>query len=102
MNKIIEIKSIQFESNNSEALIKGNIRQGNLNYPTDILVSQTQLNIIVNQLSKKNEDFNFFETLVIEEMYNTKIYISTLESSIDSSFYLNELLAPKSYIQIRA
>jgi len=103
LNKTIEIKSIQFESSEPEVLIKGNISQGTLTYPTDILISQTQLNIIVNQLKKKNTNFNFSETLTVESMYdNEKMFTSHLSSTVDSTFYLNDLLPPKSYIQIRA
>ncbi len=103
LNKTIEIKSIQFESSEPEVLIKGNISQGKMSYPTDILISQTQLNIIVNQLKKKNSNFNFSETLTIEAMFdNEKMFTSHLSDAIHSTFYLNDLLVPKSYTQIRA
>lgn len=103
LNKTIEIKSIQFESSEPEVLVKGEISQGTMNYPTDILISQTQLNIIVNQLKKKNANFNFSDTLTVESMFdNEKMFTSDLSDAIHSTFYLNDLLAPKSYIQIRA
>lgn len=102
-NKIIEIRSIQFESNEPEVLVKGNITQGKMSYPTDILISQTQLNIIVNKLNNVNSEFNFQDTLTIERMYNNeKMFTSKIPNSIQSSFNLNKLLVPKSYIQIRA
>jgi len=103
LNKIIEIKSIQFESNEPEVLVKGSITQGNMSYPTDILISQTQLNMIVNKLNNINSDFSFSDTLTIESMYdNEKMFTSDIPNSIKSTFYLNELLAPNSYTQIRA
>ncbi len=103
INKIIEIKSIQFESNEPEVLVKGNITQGTMRYSTDIIISQTQLNIIVNQLKKKNSAFNFSDTLTVETMFNNEtMYTSDLSNTLESSFYLNELLAPKTFVQIRA
>ncbi len=101
--KIIKITSIQFESNEPEVLVKGCIKHGNMSYPTDILISQTQLNIIINQIKKKNPAFDFSETLTVETMYNNeKMFTANLSNSHYTTFDLDELFAPKTYIQIRA
>lgn len=101
--KKLEIKSIQFESNDLEVLIKGEMSYGHLSHPTDILVSQTQLNKIINQLSKQNKNFEFDKFITAEEMYDSEtLYTILFDSDINSSLYLHEILNTQSYIEICA
>lgn len=102
-SKTIEIKRIQFESNDPDVLIKGTVKQGNLEYPTDILVSQTQLNKIVNQLKKQNESFELNEIITVDQMgMNEYMYTAKFNSEVNSRLYLKDLLQHQPYIQIRA
>lgn len=101
--KKLEITSIQFESNDLEVLIKGKMSYGHLSHPTDILVSQTQLNKIINQLSKQNTNFEFDKFITAEKMYdNETLYTILLDSDINSSLYLHEILNTQSYVEICA
>tara|TARA_R110002072_G_scaffold266303_1_gene425172 strand:- start:18053 stop:18373 length:321 start_codon:yes stop_codon:yes gene_type:complete len=103
IGKTIEIKSIQFESNDSDVLIKGSVKQGDLAYPTDVLVSQKQLNKIVNQLTKQNAQFDFNTYLLVEEMYNNeRMFTAEFDSDVNAKLLLHELLNIQSYVQIRA
>lgn len=101
--KTIEIKSIQFESNDPDVLVKGIVSQGNLNYPTDILVSQTQLNKIVNSLKKQNSSFDLNKYLLIETMYNNEtLFTANLDENVNSKLALHQLLNTQTFVQIRA
>ena len=101
--KTIEIKSIQFESNDPEVLVKGSVKQGHLEHSTDILISQTQLNKIINQLHKQNDNFSFNQSLIIEKMFNDEfMYTANFTNTFNTKVYLHELLNVKPYVQIRA
>ncbi|HIP32098.1 MAG TPA: hypothetical protein EYG86_05000 [Crocinitomicaceae bacterium] len=101
--KTIEISSIQFESNDPDVLIKGKVKQGNLEYPTDLLVSQTQLNRIINKLKKINFSFDINQYLLIENMYNNEcIYTANFTNSINTKLNLSDVLNLQTYVQIRA
>ena len=60
--KKLDIKSIQFESNDSEVLIKGSMSYGYLSHPTDILISQTQLNKVIKYGNTRNNIKCIFRT----------------------------------------
>ncbi|NVK64520.1 MAG: hypothetical protein HWE22_08020 [Flavobacteriales bacterium] len=64
----IAITSLVFTSNDPEVLVKGNVSKGKLNYETELLISQTQLNMVVNQLSKQNETFQINDYLKSEQV----------------------------------
>jgi hypothetical protein len=71
MNKAhnnIAISSLVFTSNDTEVLVKGNVSKGKLNYETELLISQTQLNMVMNQLSKQNESFQIDDYLKSEQV----------------------------------
>ncbi len=101
--KTIEINSIQFESNDPDVLIKGKVKQGNLEYPTDLLVSQTQLNRIISKLKTINHSFDINQYLLIENMYNNEcIYTANFTNSINTKLNLSDVLNLQTYVQIRA
>ncbi|MBL1280845.1 MAG: hypothetical protein COA33_011260 [Fluviicola sp.] len=103
IGKTIEISSIQFESNEADVLIKGKVQQGDLSYPTDVIVSQTQLNKVVNQLGRQNSHFDFNTHVIVEEMYNNEhLFTAEFGKTINSKLSLNDLLNIQTYVQIRA
>ena len=55
--KTFDITTILFESNDISVLVKGTINQGHMNYTSDITVSMSQLNQLLNQLRRQNEEF---------------------------------------------
>ncbi|MBL4861433.1 MAG: hypothetical protein JKY09_00235 [Crocinitomicaceae bacterium] len=81
------VEAILFESNDAEVLIKGNARKGVMNYDTDIIVSHSQLNLILNLLQKQNTDISVNDYLVTETMYNGE----TLYSADFSTIAQNEI-----------
>tara|TARA_B110000305_G_scaffold161064_1_gene178220 strand:+ start:875 stop:1213 length:339 start_codon:yes stop_codon:yes gene_type:complete len=101
--KTISITSLQFESNDPEVLVKGIIKNGHLEHTTDVLISQTQLNKIINQLKKQNSHFDLNSHLLVEKMYNSELmYTASFNSSVNTQLYLHELLNIQPYIQICA
>ena len=101
--KKLDIKSIQFESNASEVLIKGNMSYGHLSHPTDILISQTQLNKVINQLNKQNTNFEFDQFITAEPMYdNETLYTVLFNSNVNTFLYLHEILNIQPYVEICA
>lgn len=101
--KKLSINSIQFESNNLEVLIKGSMSHGHLSHPADILVSQTQLNKIINQLTKQNNAFEFESFMSAEPMYNNEtIYTVNFDHNVNSTLFLHEILNIQPYVEICA
>ncbi len=102
-DKTFEITTILFESNDSSVLVKGRINQGNMNYSSDITISMSQLNQVLNQLRRKNEQFELEDLMISERMYNDEILFTiNINQSYNSSVNLNELTNQDSIRQIRA
>lgn len=88
--RTIAITSILFESNDIEALIKGNVSHGVMNYDTDLVVSHSQLNIIFNSLQKQNQEISVNDFLKSEKMYDGETLYSANFSELSNnkiSFY---------------
>lgn len=78
--KIIEIKEVLFETNDDEVLVKGEIQKDHMRFTTDILISHTQLNQLINELKKLNHFFDFSNLFKTEKMYNGETLYSALFS----------------------
>lgn len=78
--KIIEIKEVLFETNDEEVLIKGEIQKGHMKFATDIIITHTQLNQLINELKKINQFFDFSNIFKSEKMYNGETLYSALFS----------------------
>ena len=101
--KTFEITTILFESNDTSVLVKGTINQGHMNYSSDITVSMSQLNQLLNQLRRQNDIFELEEVMVSERMYNDEtLYTINLNQSHNSIVNLTELTNQDSIRQIRA
>ena len=101
--KTFEIATILFESNDTSVLVKGTINQGHLNYSSDITVSTSQLNQLLNQLKRQNEQFELDELMTSEPMYNDEtLFTISMNQSYNSYVNLNELTNQDSIRQIRA
>lgn len=81
----IAITSILFESNDTEVLIKGNVSQGVMNYDTDLIVTNSQLNIIFNSLQKQNQDISVYDFLKSEKMYDGELLYSANFSELTNN-----------------
>ena len=101
--KTFDITTILFESNDTSVLVKGTINQGHMKYSSDITVSMSQLNQLLNQLRRQNELFELEDVMVSERMYNDEtLYTINLNQSHNSIVNLNELTNQDTIRQIRA
>jgi len=101
--KTLEISTILFESNDTSVLVKGTINQGHLNYLSDITVSMSQLNQLLNQLKRQNERFELEDIMTSEPMYNDEtLFTINMSQSHNSSVNLNELTNQDAIRQLRA
>ena len=103
VEKIITVNQILFETNDSEVVIKGNIKEGVMNYNSEVILSHSQLNMLLNQLGKQNDSFSIDNYLISEEMYNGEtLYRADISSVPSSSFNLNLISFNSQMKQIRA
>jgi len=101
--KKLAVASITFESNDPDVLVKGSISIGQLTYPTDFIISHTQLNVLINQLNKQNEHLKFEQLVKTEKMYNDEtIYTACLDDSISNQVNMNNLFVNNPVVEIRA
>lgn len=101
--KIITVNQILFETNDDEVVIKGDIQDGVMNYNSEVILSHSQLNMLLNQLSKQNDSFSINDYLVSEKMYNGELlYSADISSVSSSSFNLNLISFNAQMKQIRA
>lgn len=101
--KTFDITTILFESNDTSVLVKGIINQGHMNYTSDITVSMSQLNQLLNQLRRQNEEFDLDDLMNSERMYNDEtLYTIRLNESINCRVILDQLTNQDSIMQIRA
>ena len=54
-DKLFEICSLTFEQNDLDVIVKGMITHGHMSYSTDVLISQTGLNRLLNELYRQND-----------------------------------------------
>ena len=106
MNKVktsIQVNSILFESNDSEVLIKGNVKAGQMNYDTDLIITHSQLNIILNRLQHQNKSISVNDYLTSEKMYDGETLFSANFSSLKyNTIAMIELESQHPLKQIRA
>lgn len=101
--KSIEVSSILFESNNSDVLIKGKINQDHLQYESDLIISHSQLNILLNHLGNQNENFEISNYLNAEPMYDGEtLYYADFNENLNTMLSLNILKTQDNIKQIRA
>ncbi|MFT5777772.1 MAG: hypothetical protein ACI837_000720 [Crocinitomicaceae bacterium] len=99
----LDVNSIVFTSKDTEVLLKGSVIRGQLSYETDLLITQTQLNMILNTLGKQNDSFAIDDCLKSEHIgpdgmlfYADFGYLSNTSIEIESLMDMNEI------VQIRA
>lgn len=99
----IDVEGLLFESNDHEVLLQGTIHEGFLKYQTEIIISQTQLNIVLNQLQKQNESIQIDQFICREEMYNNEVlYNAKFADHLDKCIDLSSLTSFERIKQIRA
>ena len=99
----MQVQSILFESNDSDVLVKGTINQGFLQFESDIIISHSQLNKLVNQLYLLNNEFEIENYLETNPMFDGEtIYTAVLNENVNSTISLDELVYQENLKQIRA
>ena len=106
MNKVktsIQVNSILFESNDSEVLIKGNVKAGQMNYDTDLIITHSQLNIILNRLQHQNKSISVNDYLTSEKMYDGEtLYSAIFTGETNNKIDMSLLAVSAPLRQIRA
>ena len=101
--RTIEVNSILFESNDPEVLVKGTITKGYMTFDTDVIISHSQLNCLINQLQKQNNNLEMSELLTSERMYNDEtLYSAELSAISNRCVDLENLTVMQPVKQIRA
>lgn len=99
----IAISSLVFTSNDTEVLVKGNVSKGKLTYETELLISQTQLNMVMNQLSKQNESFRIDEFLKSEQLDQYEhLYYADFSGLVHRTIDIRPIVKANQITQIRA
>ena len=99
----IAISSLVFTSNDPEVLVKGNVSRGKLSYETELLITQTQLNMVLNQLSKKNESFTVDTYLKSEQVDQyEQLYYADFSTVANPIIDIRPIVKAHQIMQIRA
>ncbi len=101
--KILEISEVLFETNDSEVLVKGEIQKGHMKFATDIIITHTQLNQLLNQLKKCNQYFDFTNLFKCEKMYDGEtLYSAIFTGETNNKIDMSLLAVSAPLRQIRA
>ena len=100
----MNIRQITFETGELDVLVNTTIQQGNLSYDTELIISYTDLNLLINKMQKEVADSidisSLFET---DKMYNGNLmYSLDLEKKINTSIQIEYMEFNHSIRQIRA
>lgn len=100
----LEIQKIIFETGDSDVFVSANITQGNLSYMTQLIVSYTDLNILINKMQRiVKDDIDISSLFESEKMYNGNLlYTLDIEKKLDSIIELNSFSFDHNIRQIRA
>lgn len=102
-DKKLQISSFLFESNDTDVLMKGIISQGNMSFETELIISQTQLNMVMNQLRNQNTDFELSDHMqTTPSGPDTDLYFAHFEGLTDSFIDLSFVQNIEAIRQIRA
>lgn len=101
--KTFDINTILFESNDDSVLVQGIINQGYMNYASDITISMSQLNELINLLKRQNGPFELDHIMTSERMYDNETLYTIEASNIKNNrIILSELSNQASIKQLRA
>jgi uncharacterized protein YkuJ len=99
----LAINSIQFETSNETVYVQSSVYSNNLSYNTELILTHSDLNRIINRLMQLNEDISISEMFTVENSYDGSLLYSLNFSNYPSVFTTIEgmefLQVPK---QIRA
>ena len=103
LGKQLEINTIQFESNDTQVSIQGKMYQGLLNYSTEIIISHSQLNALLNKLIAMNESFSVDDYMLAEKTYDYEtMYAIQLPADIKRTIAFDNFFGQNEVLQYRA
>ncbi|MBI1835695.1 MAG: hypothetical protein HYR91_00365 [Flavobacteriia bacterium] len=99
----VEITKIYFESGDSNVYVNSTIKKENLSCPTEMIVSFSDLNLIINKLQQINPESDISAFFEEEKMYDgSLLYTLNSKKHQGNSFFINQLEFNHSIKQIRA
>jgi hypothetical protein len=101
--RTFEVNSFLFESDDPNVSLKGRIINGHMSFPTELSISHSQLNILINELKKQNVEMKVEDYLEAEKMYNNQIlYTAIFSKKLSRLIDLNSLTLTRPIKQLRA
>jgi hypothetical protein len=100
--ELFEINKISFNNYSDEFSLKGIYSKNNLSYETELRLSQSILNQLMNQLQKLNQEVEISELLEIEYLPNGESHYALCTSELINTLPFNSLVTDRAYRQIRA
>ncbi len=99
----LAVSSIIFTSNDNDVLLKGDLQRGQLAYETELIISQSQLNQVLNTLSKQNDLFAIEECLQSEIIgRDEKLFFADFGHLSNPLVDVQSILGTQECMQIRA
>lgn len=103
INKNISISSFVFSSKENDVLIKGTEHQGLMSFESEFIISHSQLNALINQLQKNNQNFHIENHLNTERVdVDEELYYADFNQLTDNKVHLSFQNYSANYKQIRA
>jgi hypothetical protein len=101
--RTFNVSRIIFESNDSEVMLKGQVNDGYLTYDSDLIISFSQLNSVLNSLASSNSSFSIDSYMNKEYMGdNAYLYEADLTQLNDNQIDLFDISYQSNVRQIRA
>ncbi|MFT5859289.1 MAG: hypothetical protein ACI865_001389 [Flavobacteriaceae bacterium] len=99
----VAVKSVVFTSNDADVLLKGTIEKGHLSYDTEMVITQTQLNLVLNSLKRQNDVFSIDDCLSSERIDRDEtLYYADFDHLANSLINIEALIGTQEILQIRA
>lgn len=70
------VQSILFESNDTEVLVRGTMVKGIMHYDSELILTHTQLNMVLNLLQRQNAEATIHDFISSEPMYDDGLLYS--------------------------
>jgi hypothetical protein len=98
------VKKIIFETGNDDVFVNTNIKKGNLSYDSEIVMSYSDLNALINKMQQTvNEETDISSLFESEKMYNGNLlYTLDLQQKIPFQILLKSMEFNNNVRQIRA
>ena len=100
----ISVNKIVFETGNEDVSVSANVLKGNLSYESELVISFSDLNLLINKIQKNvSENTDISSLFESEKMYNGNLlYTLDLEKKISYQISLGTIEFNNNVRQIRA